>query len=125
MSTNPEAKIKEIAATFEKLQTDLNQAIRAKTLLDSQLQENQAVEKEFELLKDDNHIFKLIGPVLVTQEKDEAVTNIKKRIEYIQNESKRLEVQIKEFETKSEAKRAEIIKIQQQAMQQQQQQAKA
>ena len=37
-------------------------------------------------MKEDNAIFKLIGPVLVKQERIEAEENVKKRIEFITGE---------------------------------------
>ncbi len=38
------------------------------------------------MLKDDANIYKLIGPVLVKQHKDEATLNVEKRLEYIRSE---------------------------------------
>ncbi len=64
------------------------------------------------MLVDDCNIFKLIGPVLVKQDPIEADTNVKKRIEYIKSELKRLETQIKDVETKSEKKKMDIVKLQ-------------
>lgn len=51
--------------------------------LDGQLNENIMVKKELELLKADNDVFKLIGPVLVKQDLYEAKQNVDKRMEYI------------------------------------------
>lgn len=44
------------------------------------------VQDEFKLLKGDANIYKLVGPVLVKQEKNDAVTNVDKRIDFIQAE---------------------------------------
>ena len=65
---------------------DLQTIIEARQRLDSQLQENQAVQKEFASLEDDATIYKLIGPILVKQDNVEAKSNVDKRLEYIQNE---------------------------------------
>lgn len=43
-------------------------------------------KQEFALLQGDANIYKLIGPVLVKQDKTEAVTNVDKRIDFIQAE---------------------------------------
>lgn len=51
--------------------------------LDGQLNENIAVKKELDLLKQDNDVFKLIGPVLVKQDLEEAKQNVTKRMDYI------------------------------------------
>ncbi|KAJ2451830.1 Prefoldin subunit 6 [Coemansia sp. RSA 2336] len=65
--------------------------------LDSQLQENELVEKEFKLLKDGARIYKMIGPVLVPQEKTEAEANVEKRLEFIRGEIKRVEKRLEEL----------------------------
>ncbi|KAJ1928689.1 Prefoldin subunit 6 [Tieghemiomyces parasiticus] len=62
---------------------DLSKAVENRQKLESQLQENEIVQKEFKLLKDDANVFKLIGPVLVKQDRPEATANVDKRIEYI------------------------------------------
>jgi prefoldin beta subunit len=54
--------------------------------LGSQLSENELVQKEFGLLKPDATIYKLIGPVLVPQIREEAVQNVDKRLEFIRKE---------------------------------------
>lgn len=66
--------------------TDYAKAVESRQRLDSQLQENKLVQDEFKLLKDDANIYKLIGPVLTKQDKTEAVTNVDKRIDFIQAE---------------------------------------
>jgi len=47
---------------------------------------NRIVSQEMDLLDDDAKVFKLIGPVLLKQEVNEAKTNVKKRLEFINNE---------------------------------------
>ncbi|CAG8645656.1 15553_t:CDS:2, partial [Acaulospora morrowiae] len=74
--------------------------------------ENEIVEKEFKLLNDDSNIYKLIGPVLVKQEKSEATLNVSKRLEYIRSEIKRVESQIKDLTEKLEKKKLEVVEIQ-------------
>jgi prefoldin beta subunit len=71
-----------------------------------------AQHQEFSLIKDDSNIFKLIGPVLVKQDRAEADSNVKKRIEFISAEIKKFEGLIKDFEEKSEKKKIEIVKLQ-------------
>ncbi|KAI8811800.1 prefoldin subunit 6-like protein [Cladochytrium replicatum] len=92
---------------YNQLQKELTKLGATRTQLDSQLNENELVKKEFELLKDDSEIYKLIGPVLVKQEKIEASANVNKRIEYISAEIKRTEKLIEEIEEKQEKKRLE------------------
>lgn len=54
--------------------------------MDGQLNENIAVKKELDLLKSEDDVFKLIGPVLIKQDVEEAKQNVAKRMEYISSE---------------------------------------
>ena len=44
------------------------------------------VDEEFKLLKEESQIYKLVGSVLVKQERAEASSTVSKRLEYIKNE---------------------------------------
>jgi prefoldin beta subunit len=44
------------------------------------------MSQEFKLLEEDANVFKLVGPVLVKQDLQEARANIAKRMEYIKTE---------------------------------------
>ncbi|CDS07294.1 hypothetical protein LRAMOSA01243 [Lichtheimia ramosa] len=117
-----EAKLEAESKAFQQLQKELSSAIESRQRLDSQQQENEVVRKEFEHLEGDANVYKLIGPVLVKQEKAEAETNVKNRLELISKEIERVEKQLKDLTAKSEKKKTEIAELQ---MQYQQQQASA
>lgn len=70
---------------FNALQREMSGLVATRQQLEAQLQENKIVQKEFDTLGDEK-IYKLIGPVLVPQEKVEATTNVNKRLEFIQSE---------------------------------------
>ena len=94
---------------YQKIQQDLETAIANRQKLDVQLQENESVQNEFSLLKEtDPKIYKLIGPVLVKQDKAEAVSNVEKRLEFIKTEINRLEAQIKGWTEEARVLQAEI-----------------
>ncbi|RHZ81469.1 hypothetical protein Glove_120g66 [Diversispora epigaea] len=114
MSTSLESSLEKVSEEFQKLQKDRANVIEARQKLDSQLQENELVEKEFKLLNDDSNIYKLIGPVLVKQDKSEATLNVSKRLEYIKSEIKRVEAQLEDLNQKSESKKDEVIELQRQ-----------
>ncbi|KAF8423818.1 Prefoldin [Tirmania nivea] len=105
-------QLQDVTAQYQEIQKDLAGVIAARQKLDSQLQENQNVQKEFATLADDANIYKLIGPVLLKQDKAEAVMNVNRRLEHIQSEIKRVEAQLKSLEDKSEQKKVEIIQLQ-------------
>ncbi|KAI7875434.1 Prefoldin beta-like protein, partial [Lichtheimia hyalospora FSU 10163] len=112
-----EAKLEAESKAFQQLQKELSSAIESRQRLDSQQQENEVVRKEFEHLEGDANVYKLIGPVLVKQEKAEAETNVKNRLELISKEIERIEKQLKDLTTKSEKKKAEIAELQMQYQQ--------
>ncbi|KAJ3090151.1 hypothetical protein HK100_007532, partial [Physocladia obscura] len=71
---------------FQSLQKEYSKAVSARSTLEAQLKENEMVKKEFDAIKDDATVYKLIGPVLVKQDRPEATANVSKRIEYITGE---------------------------------------
>ena len=81
-----------------------------------------AAPQEFSLLEDDASVFKLVGPVLVKQDLQEARANVDKRIDYIKEELVRVDGQTKETEKKMEAQRNKVMAFQQQQQQQRRQQ---
>ncbi|KAF1956608.1 putative prefoldin subunit 6 [Byssothecium circinans] len=112
-------KLQELSEGYQKLQGELSTAVEARQKLESQQQENSTVKKEFDLLDDEANIYKQIGPVLLKQDKTEAVMAVNGRLEYIEKEIKRIEGQIKETQEKSKKLKTEIIQIQSAAQQQQ------
>jgi len=109
MSTKLEAAIEH----YQILQKDYSLVISQRQLLEAQLKENEAVAKEFSLLKPNSNIYKLLGPVLLPQDKPEAVGNVKKRIEFIKSEIKTREASIKSMGSKLEDAKNEIVALQQ------------
>lgn len=65
---------------------DLEGLVDARQKLESQQQENQGVQSEFDQLDDESNIYKLVGPVLLKQEKTEAVMAVNGRLEFIEKE---------------------------------------
>ncbi|PIO29856.1 hypothetical protein AB205_0136560 [Aquarana catesbeiana] len=69
--------------------------------------------QELGVLDDSNTVYKLIGPVLVKQDLEEAKSTVEKRLQYINGEIKRYETMLKDLEQKSEQQRASLTKLQQ------------
>ncbi|XP_073300474.1 prefoldin subunit 6-like [Primulina huaijiensis] len=101
------------ANDLSKLQKDIskNHQIRKKYTI--QLGENELVLKELDLLTAEANVYKLIGPVLVKQDLAEANANVRKRIEYISAELKRLDSTLQDLEEKQNSKKEAIFKVQQ------------
>ncbi|KAF2685494.1 Prefoldin beta-like protein [Lentithecium fluviatile CBS 122367] len=110
-------KLQELSDSYQKLQGELSTNVEARQKLESQQQENTTVKKEFDLLDDDANIYKQIGPVLLKQDKAEAVMAVNARLEFIEKEIKRVEGQIQGVQEKSEKVKMEIIQIQSAAQQ--------
>eukprot|EP00262_Sarcandra_glabra_P009077 TRINITY_DN23076_c0_g1_i1.p1 TRINITY_DN23076_c0_g1~~TRINITY_DN23076_c0_g1_i1.p1 ORF type:complete len:131 (+),score=12.51 TRINITY_DN23076_c0_g1_i1:56-448(+) len=101
------------ANTLSKLQKDIAKNHQVRKQYTIQLGENELVLKELDLLNEDANVFKLIGPVLVKQDLAEANANVRKRIEYISAELKRLDGTLEDLEAKQNSKKDTILKLQQ------------
>ncbi|ONI16533.1 hypothetical protein PRUPE_3G104900 [Prunus persica] len=112
-----------ISAKFRKANISKNHQVRKKYTI--QLGENELVLKELDLLSEDANVFKLIGPVLVKQDLAEARANVRKRIEYISAELKRLDATLQDLEEKQNSKKETMLKLQQRAQSLQAGKAKA
>ncbi|RMZ70495.1 prefoldin subunit 6 [Pyrenophora seminiperda CCB06] len=111
-----------LSDSYQGLEAELGTAVEARQKLESQQQENTTVKKEFDILNDDANIYKQIGPVLLKQDKTEAVMSVNGRLEFIEKQmiSKDIEKQIQGIQDKSEKIKSEIIQIQSAAQQSQQ-----
>ncbi|KAF8314538.1 Prefoldin [Clavulina sp. PMI_390] len=107
-----ETRIQAASSEYQKLQDELTHIVGVRQNLDAQLTETTEVKKEFEKLKPENTVYKLIGPGLMPQDQDEAKQNVAKRLEFINSEIGRNERKIKELQDKAEAKKNEIVEIQ-------------
>ncbi len=64
------------------------------------------------ILQPENTVYKLIGPALIEQDQAEAKTTVEKRLEFIKKEIERIERQLTDLETKSQAKKMEVVQMQ-------------
>ncbi|KAL8948903.1 MAG: hypothetical protein Q9183_007648 [Haloplaca sp. 2 TL-2023] len=109
---SPQSQLESLTSSYQTLQTSLQTQIASRQRLESQSQENTSVQKEFSNLDDDTKIYKLIGPVLLRQEKAEAEQAVGGRLEFIGKEIKRVEGLITEMQSQSESKKMEIYQLQ-------------
>lgn len=78
------------------------------------MNENECVMDELNLLKADNKVYKLYGPVLVKQDLEESRQNVGKRMEYIKKEVDRTNNNLESLEKKLSKHRDSLQKLQQQ-----------
>ncbi|KAF9569881.1 Prefoldin beta-like protein [Agrocybe pediades] len=107
-----QAKFQQASIEFQNLQADLTKVVDARQRLDAQLSENELVKKEFASLTPENTVYKLIGPILVKQDQDDAKNNVDRRLDFIRGEIRRVEGQIKDIEEKQEKKKVELVQLQ-------------
>ncbi|KAM0798611.1 Prefoldin [Usnea florida] len=105
-------KLQELSDAYQKLQTDLQATVSARQRLESQQQENKSVQKEFSLLPPTSTIYKLVGPVLLKQDRAEALMAVDARLDFIHREITRLETQIRTTQTESEGLKMEVYRLQ-------------
>lgn len=65
---------------------ELQTVIASRQKLEAQKTENTGVKGEFEKLKEGEDIYKLVGPVLLKQDKVEAEATVTGRLEFIGKE---------------------------------------
>ncbi|CAM9602074.1 unnamed protein product, partial [Laminaria digitata] len=88
------------------------------TLADSRSQfyqqanENGMVKQELDLLEDEAPVFKLVGPVLMKQDLEEAKQNVAKRLELIEREMAKVSKAIEEKQKTEASIGDEIMRIQ-------------
>ncbi|XP_046996957.1 prefoldin subunit 6 [Schistocerca americana] len=109
---------------YKTVQKDFHKAVSQRSQLEGQLNENTAVKTELDLLKKDAEVYKMIGPVLVKQDLEEAKQNVAKRMDYIRGELKRADDTLASLEKQQESHRAALTKLQQQFQQAQMKMAK-
>ncbi|XP_018413649.1 PREDICTED: prefoldin subunit 6 [Nanorana parkeri] len=113
MASQLQEKLQAEVTKYQQLQKDISTSMSARQKLEAQVTENNIVKKELGLLDDSNIVYKLIGPVLVKQDLEEAKSTVEKRLHYINGEIKRYETMLKDMEQKSEQQRATLTKLQQ------------
>jgi len=115
LSERLEKEIKE----FRAMREEVAKLSTMRQALMTQQNENEIVKKELSLVEPGANVYKLTGPTLLKQDLAEAKGNVDKRLQYIAEESKRLETKFKELDKKQEEKKNRIMEGQQQLQQMQ------
>ncbi|XP_077340817.1 prefoldin subunit 6 [Lithobates pipiens] len=113
MASQLQEKLQAEVTKYQQIQKDISTSMAARQKLEAQVTENKIVKEELGVLDDSNTVYKLIGPVLVKQDLEEAKSTVEKRLQYINGEIKRYETMLKDLEQKSDQQRASLTKLQQ------------
>ncbi len=108
-----EFQIKEIES-LEKEQSRIRIAL---TSFENKKNENSMVKSELGLLENDDVVYKLIGPILVKQEINEAKLQVDHRLEMINKEINKLDKNYRDNNSKIEENRKSLIEIQNKLLQ--------
>jgi len=100
---------------LKELQTQSGKLVQQRSQMSAQLNENTMVKQELATMEEGAAVYKLIGPVLVQQDKEDAVSIVDKRLEYLTGEIKRLDRQMADNEEKQVHHKKRAVDIQQQA----------
>lgn len=99
-------------ARYRTLQEEVQAFATQRQQFAQQANENNMVKQELDLLDDDAKVYKLIGPVLLKQDVNEAKSNVKKRLEFINNELEKVNNKIEHKEKEAVEIRKNISQMQ-------------
>jgi prefoldin beta subunit len=85
--SNMVAAVDAEVAKFRALQTEIQELRSSQQTLIGQQNENEMVKQELDLLDEDSAtVYKMVGPVLMKNDLDDAKQTVEKRLEYITGE---------------------------------------
>eukprot|EP00547_Thalassionema_nitzschioides_P007784 CAMPEP_0194223440 /NCGR_PEP_ID=MMETSP0156-20130528/35164_1 /TAXON_ID=33649 /ORGANISM="Thalassionema nitzschioides, Strain L26-B" /LENGTH=129 /DNA_ID=CAMNT_0038954597 /DNA_START=171 /DNA_END=560 /DNA_ORIENTATION=- len=99
-------------AKYRSYQDEIVQKRTALQQLMAQQNENEMVQQELQLLKEDSNVYKMVGPVLLKNELEEAKLTVSKRLEFIVGELKRAESSLQKLEGKANETAKNINELQ-------------
>mmetsp|Transcript_12708 Transcript_12708/g.10866 ORF Transcript_12708/g.10866 Transcript_12708/m.10866 type:complete len:102 (+) Transcript_12708:65-370(+) len=95
-----QSQMEDEVKVLNNLQKDMKKLMESRQKLLEQENETALVKREIDLLENETKVYKLMGPCLIRQDVSEVKTNIGKRLEYITNEAKKVEIILKDNESK-------------------------
>mmetsp|Transcript_22192 Transcript_22192/g.21419 ORF Transcript_22192/g.21419 Transcript_22192/m.21419 type:complete len:136 (+) Transcript_22192:50-457(+) len=87
-------EVEEKLKVYRALQGDIQLIYGKKQQILSQMNENTLVKGELDLLVANSQVMKLVGPILIPVELEEAKENVGKRLEFIESEVAKIEAAI-------------------------------
>ncbi|EPR63513.1 putative prefoldin subunit 6 [Toxoplasma gondii TgCatPRC2] len=82
-------QLTEAMREFDRLIGKMEENLQMRNKLMTQQNENEGVAKELGQLQDDSVLYKIVGPVLVRQNREDATATVNKRLDYIRGELQR------------------------------------
>ncbi|CAO4361421.1 unnamed protein product [Caenorhabditis nigoni] len=106
------AKFEEEISKLKTLEKDREKYFSSRQEMEMRLTESRNVKAELDLMDLDSKVYKLMGPVLVRQDLEEARSTVEKRLEFIESEIKRVEASITDVNKKSIEQRDKVMNMQ-------------
>lgn len=94
-------------------QKELGKSVNGLNSLQSQLTENKLVKEELDHLEEGAKVYKLVGPVLIPQEVQEARNTVSTRIDFISNELNTAKAKVEKAESEQQKRRVALLAEQQ------------
>merc|ERR1719223_978585 len=88
-------------ASFREMQSEIEKMRTDQQILMGQENENEMVKQELDLLDDGANVFKMVGPVLMKNDLDDAKQTVEKRLEFIKGELSKIATNIEKKEKKT------------------------
>ncbi|CBZ56008.1 putative prefoldin subunit [Neospora caninum Liverpool] len=82
-------QLTEAMREFDRLIGRMEENLQMRNKLMTQQNENEGVAKELSQLEEDSVLYKVVGPVLVRQNRGDATATVNKRLDYIRGELQR------------------------------------
>ena len=99
------------AQEIQKIQKEVTTLANNKAKLMEKRNENELVKKELDLLEDDAVVYKMVGPIMATQELVECKTNVEARLKFLEKEISMAKKMQDDFETKAKEAQLKIEKV--------------
>jgi len=99
-------------AGFRELQEEIGKMRGDIQTLLQQQNENEMVKQELDILDDSANVYKMVGPVLMKNDLDDAKQTVEKRLEFIGGERKRLETSLEKKEEKLQQTAVKVQELQ-------------
>lgn len=102
----------DLVAEYQQSQAALRKSVELQQQYDAQLTENTVVKEEFDALKEGETVYRLSGGVMVRQDKEEALSTVNARLQFIKAELAKAEASISAQQKKQDDMKNRIIEFQ-------------
>lgn len=106
------AGIEKMVEALQARQAELRKASAGTQQLYGQLTENTLVREELGKASEGSNVFKLVGPVLIPQDLDEAKSTVGTRISFIEGEVSKANERVKALEASNQEAQVAIVRAQ-------------